>query len=331
MLLLRIGSYSYILTRPNQLKVLIIVFFIIFSSLPQVPCHSKQDAETAIQTEALKLIANIIEDLRKTSKINDERKQELINKVKKLGDRLIRVQTDFKKSTITMIDELLNDSNIDRSIACIEENIEKRKHYYKRYQRQLDSAMIRSEALAQSVQSILVLIVEKDPKLSVKYKIFLTTTIIIPIFGAGAIVGLAAAHLIPAAVCTFSLGTGGIAALAIGSGIIVLITAWLIYKTIQSKRFDWKARMGEISEAFRDILRKYFPYLESFFCEGDKKKMTEDQLKQSVQQELQCLAVDESTWLYNDSLNDFRNEMERTLNDLNEDHDVLEESYSSAA
>jgi hypothetical protein len=60
MLLLRIGSYSYILTRPNQLKVLIIVFFIIFSSLPQVPCHSKQDAETAIQTEALKLIANII-------------------------------------------------------------------------------------------------------------------------------------------------------------------------------------------------------------------------------------------------------------------------------
>jgi hypothetical protein len=43
------------------------------------------------------------------------------------------------------------------------------------------------------------------------------------------------------------------------------------------------------------------------------------------------LAVDESTWLYNDSLNDFRNEMERTLNDLNEDHDVLEESYSSAA
>ncbi|CAF2924392.1 unnamed protein product [Rotaria sp. Silwood2] len=238
---------------------------------------------------------------------------------------------EFKKSTKIMIDDLLMDSKIDCSIACIEENINKRKHYYERYRRLLHSAMIRSEGLAQNVQSILILIVEKDPKLSVKYKIFLTTAIITPIFSAGVIIGLTTAHVLPLATCSFTLSTAGIAGVAIGGGILLLITAWLVYKTIQTKRFDWKKAMGELSEAFRDILRRYFPYLENFFSQGHEKAITDDQLQKSLLHSLECIQVDENTWLYDDSLNDLKIVIEETLIELDEDHSIFEQSCSCEA
>ncbi|CAF4802266.1 unnamed protein product, partial [Rotaria sp. Silwood1] len=291
----------------------------------------QRDAEASVQNEALKLIGNIIQDLRETSKFNDERKKELIETVKKLGDRLIRVQMEFKKATMKMIDELVNDSALDYSIACKEENIEKRKHYHERFQRLRDSSMIRSEKLAQSVQNILILIVEKDPKLSMKYKLFLTTSIITPVFGAGVIIGLTVAHLLPAVTCGFILTTGGIAGLIVCGGLIVSLTVWLVYKTIQCQRFDWRARIGDLSEEFRNILEKYFPYLVDFFYRGHEKKLTNDQLQQLLQQTLQCIKVDEDTWLHNDSLNDFRREIEETLCELEQDHSIFEESCSSVA
>jgi len=290
-----------------------------------------QDGETAIKTEALKLITNMIEDLRQTSKFDNHRKEELITTVKKIGDRVIRIQMEFKRSTKKMIEELLMASQIDGLISCNEENIDKRKHYFERYRRLLNSAMIRLEALGQNVQSILTLIVEQDPKLSVKYKIFLATTIITPIFGVGAIIGLTVAHLLPFATCTFTLSTGGIAGLAIGGGVMALITVWLLYKTIQTKRFDWKAKMGELSEEFRALLAEYFPYLENFFYQGHEKKITDNELQKSLRDSLESIEVDVNTWLHNDTLTDFKNVIEATLNELNEDHSIFEQSYSSAA
>ncbi|CAF4390169.1 unnamed protein product [Rotaria magnacalcarata] len=293
--------------------------------------HSQRDAETAAQTEALKLIDNVVQDLRNTSKIGNERKQELITTCTKAGERLIQIQIQFRKSTKEMVDNLLQDSEIDCSISCTEENINKRKHYYERYRRSLDSAMIRSEALARSVYSILMVLVEKDPKLTVKYKIFLTASIIVPVFGVGVIVGIAVAHMLPVATCPFTLCALGIGGLAVGGGIILSITTWLVYKTIQTGRFDWKKRMGELSDRFRDVLRKFFPFLESFFFQGHKEKVTGDELQKALSESLVCMKVDESTWLHDDSLRDFQNLLQETITELDEDHSIVEQRWSTAA
>jgi hypothetical protein len=230
-----------------------------------------------------------------------------------------------------MIEDLSMGSEIDNSIGCREEDIQKRIHYYGRYQRLLDSTINRAENIAQAVQNILILVVEKDPKLSVKYKILVTTTCITAMFGGCIIIGLTVAHLLPCAICPFILPVAGVAAMIVTAVGLGLITSWVIYKAIQSKRFDWKARMGDLSEAFSNTLAKYFPFLVRFFSYGHDEKATNDQLRESLLKQLQCMRVDELTWLDNQSLMDFKGEIEATLIELHQDHRMFEESCSSAA
>lgn len=283
-----------------------------------------------IQNEGLRLIGQLIEDIRKSSKITEQRKLELIEILKKNGKRWIKLRIEFKKKVKDMINQLLTQtSEIDISIACKEEDIPTRKHFYERYRRLLNSVVGESERYAQEIQNILLLITNKDAKLSSKYKLFLAGTVTTALFGGSTIISLTVLHLLPSTVCAFTLPPVGIAVLASGSVIIFIITIWLLYKTIRAKRYDWKAVMGDSSEEFIENLSKYFPFLVDFFYRESTLKLTSEQLQQILIQSLQCIEVDEDTWLHNDTLEDFRAKLESTLLELVEDHSWFEESCRS--
>ena len=284
---------------------------------------TREVAEHALQKEQFQLIIKITKCLRETRKIDDKRKLELITTTEKVGKQLIRIQIDFKKSTLQII---------NAALACSEEDITQRKHHGERYRRLFDSAILRSETLANGINSVLHLIVEKDPKLTRKYKLFITGTIVVPLVGSGVCIGLIAGHC--TAACALTLGTGGIAGVAIGAGICIAITAYFIYKLAQKRheRFDKTSLMGEKHDDLRDVLRKYFSKFEEFFSHGYEMEVTDSMIQESIEHALQSMkTVDGTTWTDDDFLQDFRQITQESLNVACELCDNYETNLSNAA